>query len=230
MARRRRFLPVGIRAHVTQRGVNRQICFAGDEDIAAYVHWLNEAASKYGVLIHAWVFMTNHLHLLLTPTEENACSLCMQYIGRYYVRYFNYRYQRTGPLFEGRFRSHPIQADVYYLNCSRYIELNPVRAGMVSDPGEYRWSSYCAQALGSTVDMWTPHKQYEQLGETKSARQIAYRRLFEDELNEAHICDIKQCQETGFVLGTEKFRRQFEELTGQPQFHRKRGPKATRRM
>jgi putative transposase len=230
MARRRRLLPVGMPVHVIHRGVNRQICFAGDEDIAAYAHWLNEAACKYGVLIHAWVFMTNHLHLLMTPTEEGACSLCMQYIGRHYVRYFNYRYQRTGTLFEGRFRSHPIQAEVYYLNCSRYIELNPVRAGMVSHPDEYRWSSYCAQALGLSVEMWTPHLQYEQLGETEGARQFAYRRLFDNELNETLIHDIKQHQETGFVLGTETFRRQFEELTGQPQFHRKRGPKTKHQM
>ena len=225
MARRRRFLPVGVSAHIIHRGVNKQICFASDEDIAAYVNWLKKGACKYGVLIHAWVFMTNHVHLLLTPINENACSLCMQYIGRYYVRYFNYRFQRTGPLFEGRFRSHPIQGDAYYLICSRYIELNPVRAGIVSDPGEYRWSSYCAQALGIAVNMWTPHPRYEQLGETKNARQIAYRQLFEDELSEELINEIKQCQKAGFVLGTERFRRQFEELTGQPQFHQKRGRK-----
>jgi putative transposase len=230
MARRQRFLPVGIPAHIIHRGVNRQICFASDEDIAAYVNWLKEGARKYGVLIHAWVVMTNHVHLILTPTIDDACSFCMQYIGRHYVRYFNYRYQRTGPLFEGRFRSHPIQEDGYYLNCSRYIELNPVRAGIVNDPREYRWSSYCAQALGLRVDMWTAHSQYQQLGNTKRARQIAYRRLFDDEPNEALIHDIKRCQKTGFVLGTEKFRRDFEKLTGQPQSHQKRGPKTTPQM
>ena len=225
MPRRPRVLPVGRPAHVIQRGNNRQICFASDQDIAAYANWLDEGARKYGVLIHAWVFMANHAHLLTTPAEEEAISRCIQHVGRYYVRYFNYRYRRTGALFEDRFKSHPVQTSQYYLVCSRYIELNPVRAGMVTDPALYKWSSYGAQALGRKVKMWSPHAEYENLGATQNARQIAYRREFETELDSAQLSEIKCAQETGFVLGSDKFRLQFEELTGLPQSFRKRGRK-----
>lgn len=225
MPRKSRCLRVGMPAHIIQRGVNKQICFASDEDVAAYANWLFEGSLKFGVLIHAWVFMTNHVHLLVTPTRDRSISDCMQCLGRLYVRYFNYRYKRTGTLFEDRFKSHPVQTTQYFMVCSRYMELNPVRAGMVADPGEYKWSSYCAQALGQPVRMWTPHAEYELLGSTKSARQIAYRRLFEEELETELISEIKHAQQTGFVLGTEKFRLQFEELTGFVQSHKKRGRK-----
>ena len=225
MPRKRRCLPVGMPAHIIQRGVNRQICFASDEDMAAYANWLREGSAKFGVLIHAWVFMSNHVHLLLTPTQDRAISDCMQYLGRLYVRYFNDRYKRTGTLFEDRFKSHTIQTTPYLMVCSRYIELNPVRGGLVKAPSEYRWSSYCANAWGQPVKMWTPHEAYESLGSTKSARQLAYRRLFESELGAELISEIKRAQQTGFVLGTEKFRAQFEELTGFPQSHKKRGRK-----
>ena len=225
MPRKRRCLPVGVPAHIIQRGVNKQTCFASDEDVAAYANWLLEGSLKFGVLIHAWVFMTNHVHLLMTPTQDRSISDCMQYLGRLYVRYFNYRYKRTGILFEDRFKSHPVQTTQYLMVCSRYIELNPVRAGMVADPGEYKWSSYCAQALGRHVSMWTPHAEYEHLGSTKRARQIAYRSLFEEELEAELISEIKHAQQTGFVLGTEKFRLQFEDLTGFAQSHKKRGRK-----
>ncbi len=223
MPRKRRCLPVGLPAHIIQRGVNRQILFAADEDMAAYANWLLEGSLKYGVLIHSWVFMTNHVHLLLTPTQDRSISDCIQYLGRYYVRYFNYRYERTGTLFEDRFKSHPVQTTRYFLMCSRYIELNPVRAGMVADPGEYKWSSYSAQALGRPVRMWTPHAEYERLASTDSARRIAYRRLFQGDLGADLISEIKHAQKTGFVLGTEKFRQQFQNLTGLAQSHKKRG-------
>jgi len=228
MPRKRRCLPVGMPAHIMQQGVDKQICFASDADMAAYANWLLEGALKFGVLIHAWVFMTNHVHLLMTPTQDQSISDCMQYLGRHYVRYFNYRYRRTGTLFGGRFKSHPVQTTQYFLACSRYIELNPVRAGMVADPGEYSWSSYSAQALGRPVRMWTPHAEYEHLGSTKSARQIAYRGLFGSALKTELVTEIKYAQKTGFVLGTKKFRQQFEDLTGVAQSHKKRGRKRHR--
>lgn len=225
MPRKRRCLPIGMPAHIIQRGNNKQICFTCNEDVAAYANWLYEGALKFDVQIHAWVFMTNHIHLLMTPMQEGAISNCMQYLGRFYVRSFNYRYKRTGTLFEDRFKSHPVQTSQYFLACSRYIELNPVRAGMVSDPADYKWSSYTSQALGRVAKMWTPSTEYEDLGSTTSARQIAYRRLFEMEIDNKLISEIKYAQKTGFALGTEKFRLQFEELTGQSQSYKKRGPK-----
>ena len=115
--RRKRVCPPGYSLHIVQRGNNRQVCFAADDDMAAYINWLRKAARKYGVAIHAWVLMTNHIHLLATPGRESAISKTMQYLGRYYVRYFNFRYQRTGTLFEGRFKSSLVQTDGYLLAC-----------------------------------------------------------------------------------------------------------------
>ena len=225
MPRRSRQCPTGLPVHVVQRGNNRQICFVSDSDLKAYANWLAEAAAQYDVAIHAWVFMTNHVHLLLTPSSSNALSRCMQYLGRYYVRYFNYRYKRTGTLFEGRFRSSVVQNQTYLLICQRYIELNPVRAGIVSDPADYTWSSYQAHAFGHAARMWQPHPEYLALGQGRATRMSAYRKLFTLELETNVIADIRDALNTGLVLGNEQFRREVEQLTGQRQYHLKRGPK-----
>ena len=182
MPRLSRKCPVGLPVHVIQRGNNRQACFAAESDFKAYAHWLHEGSLKFGVEIHAWVFMTNHVHLLLTPTAESAISRLMQYLGRYYVRYFNFRYGRTGTLYEGRFKSSVIQSRKYLLACQCYIELNPVRAGMVMDPADYSWSSYRAHALGCDVTMWNPHHEYLALGSQATTRSKAYRKLFKGEV------------------------------------------------
>ncbi|MEG7522289.1 MAG: transposase [Chromatiales bacterium] len=130
MTRQLRITPPGIPQHITQRGNNRQACFAAHEDFSAYAHWLREAAERYQVAIHAWVFMTNHVHLLATPSIQDGISNMMQLIGRHYVRYFNHAYKRSGTLWEGRFKSCVIDAEDYLLICQRYIELNPVCASM----------------------------------------------------------------------------------------------------
>ena len=137
MARLPRISPIGIPIHLIQRGNNRQTCFASVEDFSAYVGWLKEYSLKYAVDIHAWVLMTNHVHLLCTPRREGAVSQMMQSIGRRYVQYFNYQYQRSGTLWEGRYKSCLVQAERYLIEVYRYIELNPVRAKMVADPSEY---------------------------------------------------------------------------------------------
>ncbi len=214
MARRRRFCPAGFPIHVIQRGINRQICFTSDADLGAYAHWLAEGAKKFGVQLHGWVFMTNHVHLLLTPEDDNAVSKLMQFLGRLYVRHFNYNYARTGSLFEGRFRSSLVQDDIYLLTCLRYIELNPIRAGMVTNPGDYRWSSYAAHGFGNNISMLTPHPLYLALGETKSEREKNYRELIGGALGADVIAKIRHCANKGLILGTEKFKQQFEEITG----------------
>ena len=134
----------------------------------------------------------------------------MQYLGRYYVRYFNYRFQRTGTLFEGRFKGHLVQSNRYFLQCCRYIELNPVRAGMVADPADYKWSSYATHAFGQRVRMWTPHSEYCALGSDSRDRQQAYRNQFKTELGKDVLDDIRLSVNTGFVLGSKKFRQQVE--------------------
>lgn len=224
MPRRKRCCPIGLPLHVVQRGNNRQICFTSNSDMAAFANWLKEATEKYSVAVHAWVFMANHVHLLLTPGNEGAVSNCMQYLGRYYVKYFNYRYSRTGTLFEGRFKSNIIQTNRYLLACYRYIELNPVRAGLVQDPADYIWSSYRSNALGQSAEMWSPHQEYLELGTSKAERLKSYQELFSNELGDELITDIRHAINTGLVLGNDRFRTQIEQLTGQRQTHLKRGP------
>ncbi len=210
---------------MVQRGNNRQVCFAADADLKAYAHWLGEAANKYSVAIHAWVFMTNHVHLLVTPSSADGLSKCMQYLGRLYVRRFNYRYRRTGTLFEGRFKSSIVQRRKYLLICQRYIELNPVRAGMVRDPADYTWSSYRAHAFGKKVGLWSPHPEYLALGDSTERRGKIYREFFQSQLSEKVIDDIRSALNQGLVLGTDRFQAEVQELTGQPQQLQKRGPK-----
>ena len=227
MPRLKRACPAGFPVHIVQRGNNRQICFAEDADMAAYANWLREAALIYGVAVHAWVFMTNHVHLLVTPERDTAISKTMQYLGRYYVRYFNFRYQRTGTLFEGRFKSSLVDTDRYLLACQRYIELNPVRAGIVNDPADYAWSSYHSHALGVAANMWTPHPTYLALGQNAAERNQVYRISISEYSDSELIDDIRQALNTGLAFGSERFRDEIERLTGQRQRQLKRGPRPT---
>ena len=141
----RMYLPT-IPCHVVSRGNNRDACFYADEDYLFYLECLGDACDKYAVALHAYVLMTNHVHLLLTPRDELGISRVMQSVGRRYVQYINYTYRRSGTLWEGRHKASLIDADRYLLACYRYIELNPVRANMVVDPADYRWSSYRVNA------------------------------------------------------------------------------------
>ena len=225
MPRPPRQCPPGYPVHVVQRGNNRQICFASDSDLKAYANWLREAADKFGADVHAWVFMTNHVHLLMTPESADSISRCMQYLGRYYVRFFNDSYRRSGTLFDGRFKSSIVQTEHYFLACQRYIELNPVRAGMVADPADYSWSSYRAHAFGKQIALWKPHIEYLALGATEKSRQAAYRQFFTRQIPGEVITDIRDALNTGLVLGNNRFREHVEELTGVRQHHLKRGPR-----
>jgi len=226
MVRRLRVCPVGIPQHIIQRGNNRQVCFAGETDFAIYRRWLEEIAKQYEVEIHAWVFMTNHVHVLATPRSEGAISAMMQSLGRRYVRYFNRAYQRTGTLWEGRFRSCLVHSEAYLLICQRYIELNPVRAGMVQDPAAYHWSSYHAHARGVESSLWTPHGEYLKLGDTKSARLMAYRELFKQALPSSQIDEIRHSTNKSLALGNDRFREEISRLTGIRQHLEKPGPKS----
>lgn len=215
MPRRSRFCPPGIPQHIIQRGNNRQICFCADEDFAAYANWLKEAAQKYQVQIHAWVFMTNHVHLLLTPADEMGVSLMMQKLGRQYVCYFNKTYRRSGTLWEGRFKSCLVQTDEYLLQCYRYIELNPVRANMVNDPAGYVWSSYRCNGLGVASALLTPHESYMALGDSVDERLENYRALFRHHVDEALVTEIRSSINSGLVLGSERFKDEVEGNLGQ---------------
>ncbi len=225
MARLPRICLPGIPQHIIQRGTNRQACFASEEDFAAYAYWLEEYSQKYSIAIHAWVFMTNHVHLLVTPEITDGVSQMMQSLGRHYVRYFNHTYRRTGTLWEGRFKSCVVDADKYLLVCQRYIELNPVRAGIVVTPADYSWSSYRANGLGQLIKLWTPHRIYQELGESISTRSAAYRDLFAGQLDATLLTEIRQASNQSMALGNERFKREVERLSGRRVTPLKRGPK-----
>lgn len=225
MARLPRICLPGIPQHIIQRGNNRQICFASDQDFSAYAYWLDEYARKYRVAIHAWVFMTNHIHLLATPESGDGVSRLMQALGRNYVRYFNFTYKRTGTLWEGRFKSCVVDEENYFLICQRYIELNPVRADMVAVPEDYKWSSYQASGLGKTIKLWTPHRVYRQLGATTTERTHAYREMFRGHLDEKMVHKIRQATYQGMVLGGDRFKEEVKRLSGRRVTPLKRGPK-----
>ncbi|BCB27523.1 hypothetical protein SKTS_24090 [Sulfurimicrobium lacus] len=146
--------------HIVQRGINREPCFFAEEDYHSYLHWLERAAVDWHCVVHAYVLMTNHVHLLVSPETETGTAKLMQAIGRRYVQYINRSYRRTGSLWEGRYKSSVIQAETYLLTCMRYIELNPVRAGMVQDPGQYRWSSYRHNGLGQAQGQPLGHGRF----------------------------------------------------------------------
>ena len=214
MARLPRICPPGIPQHIIQRGNNRHVCFASEQDYSAYAHWLKEYSQQFLVAIHAWVFMTNHVHLLATPGMQDSIQLMMQSLGRRYVRYFNYTYGRTGTLWEGRYKSSLVQTETWLLQCQRYIELNPVRAGMVLDPSDYPWSSYRCNGMGIESELYSPHDTYLKLGQTKIQRLQAYRSLFkahvEGELLEEIRCAVNQ----GLALGNDRFKDEIETLYG----------------
>ncbi|MCK8044562.1 transposase [Shewanella sp. 1CM18E] len=214
MPRKPRANPIGIPQHLIQRGNNRQACFTSEQDFIAYAGWLKDYAKKFQVEIHAWVFMTNHVHLLCTPQKTNAISQMMQSIGRQYVRYFNYTYKRSGTLWEGRYKSCLVQTEDYLIQLYRYIELNPVRANMVDDPCEYKWSSYQVNALGKASALCTPHPTYLAIHPTEKARQTCYRALFKHHLDTQIVEDIRQATNKGMAIGNDKFKDEIEKLTG----------------
>lgn len=225
MARLFRICPPGIPQHIIQRGNNRQVCFASKEDFVVYAHWLYESSEKYGVAIHAWVFMTNHVHILATPQEQGGISRVMQTVGRHYVRYFNKVYQRSGTLWEGRFKSCVVDAENYLLICQRYIELNPIRANMVDDPVDYPWSSYRCNGLGKPSKLWKPHEVYLRLGKSERERLVSYRALFKAHMDETLLSDIRDSTNKGLAIGSGRFKEQVEALTGRRVTPGKRGPK-----
>jgi len=206
MPRKPRFFVADVPTHIVQRGNNRQAIFFADNDYRVYLGWIAEAAKRWRCAVHAYVLMTDHVHLLATPQDKEGLSRLMQYVGRRYVPYVNQEYGRTGTLWEGRFKSSLVQARSYVLACYRYIELNPVRAGMVEAPADYVWSSYRANALGADDPMLNAHADYLALGHSDRERRLAYRTLFATHLGQDTITHLRECLQTGTPLGNDRFR------------------------
>jgi putative transposase len=214
MARLGRYFLPDQPLHVIQRGNNRGAIFFRVDDYTRYRDWLGEAAAEYGCLIHAYVLMTNHVHLLVTPRREDSLPRAMQSLGRRYVRFINAAHRRSGTLWEGRYRAAPIDTESYFLACCRYVELNPVRAGMVRHPRDYRWSSYRAHADGEADALVSDHPVYHALGRSREARQAAYRGLFRGALEGEFVDAIRAATNGGWALGDARFARRIAAAVG----------------
>jgi putative transposase len=226
--RKPRFFLPNLPVHVVQRGNNRLAVFFDDDDRRVYLDRLGQAASENGCAIHAHALVTNHVHLLMTPADGQAVSATLQALGRRFVPHVNHRRGRTGTLWEGRFKASPVQEDRYLFACYRYIELNPLRAGMVERPEDWPWSSYRANALGEQTSLLSPHPLYLSLGADADQRRMAYRSLFDLPLDPRTLGDVRTCLQTGTPLGSEDFRERIGRSLGVDVGYSDRGrPKKT---
>jgi putative transposase len=214
MPRRLRLTLAGVAVHLIQRGNNRGACFFAAEDYARYLGYLAEFARQFGCAVHAFVLMTNHVHLLLMPQHADGASRLMQRLGQHYVQYVNRSYRRSGTLWEGRFRSCLAQSEDYVLACYRYIELNPVRAGMVRHPADYRWSSYRVNGQGTPSALVVPGEEYLHLGANAADRCEAYRALVGAQLDPDVVTEIREATNGNVALGNERFRGEIEAALG----------------
>ena len=199
--------------HVIQRGNNRQDIFGSAADRELMRDLLAESAALFSVAIHAYVLMDNHFHLLATPQEAQSLPKMMQAVGRRYVRYFNDTQGRSGTLWEGRYKSALVQPKEYLLACMVYLDLNPVRAGLVSQPLDYRWSSYSHYVGAHSDRLITPHALMWQLGNTPFARELAYRELVGAGVSDERLAALRQSTASGWVLGAPEFVAQLQSRT-----------------
>ena len=214
MPRRARLMLPNVAVHIIQRGNNRQACFYQDHDYRNYLIWLEEYSEKSRCQIHAYCLMTNHVHLLLTGETVEGPGLLMKKLGQRYVQYINRSYQRSGTLWEGRYKSCLGREESYILGCYRYIELNPVRANMVAHPAEYRWSTYRANAQGEYSNLIKPHAHYLGLGLDDRSRGYNYRELFRYHLEPGLVDEIRRTTNGNYALGSSRFQSDVEAALG----------------
>jgi putative transposase len=229
MARQPRVAIAGFPHHVVQRGNNRQEIFRDAADCERFLALLGELAVAHRTAVHAYTLMPNHVHLLVTPVEALSLSRLMQALGRSYVRWFNTRHGRSGTLWEGRFRASVIESERYLFSCCRYIELNPVRAGLVVDPAQYRWSSHAHHIGLRTEPLIEEHPLVWSLGNTPFDRQAAYRRLFDQAPVESEVDLLRSAIQGGWAVGGEQFRSAVSEIAGRRLTRRPRGRPTTSR-
>ena len=205
MARRRRFFEEGFSWHITQRGVNRSAIFKTPTDRRVFLSILRFESECRGFQVHAYTLMSNHLHVLGTPGSEKSMPQLMQALGRRYVPFFNHRYQRTGALWESRYRPALVHDERYWLTCMRYVELNAVRAGLVSRPEKHRWSSYRHHAFGTYDEVVTEHPLYLGLGLTGEARQLAWREFCGNQMPQNELDGLRLAMKRGIVIAEPTF-------------------------
>jgi putative transposase len=214
MPRRARVVIPEVPLHIIQRGNNRQNCFFTRSDYLVYRDLLCKNAKATGSAVHAYVLMTNHVHLLISPAKNDSAGLMMKAIGERYVQYVNQTYGRSGTLWDGRFKSCPVQDEKYMLICQRYIELNPVRAGMVTHPALYPWSSHECNAFGKADEVITAHTLFDALGDNQATRMHAYRELFHEQIGEPDIASLRDATNYNYVFGSAEFAEKAEKDLG----------------
>lgn len=230
MARLPRLTIPGYPHHIIQRGNNRQPIFASDADYQTLLSMLEENARKFGVGVHAYVLMSNHFHLLATPEATQGIPQMMQAVGRRYVRYFNQRQGRTGTLWEGRYKSTLIQSERYLLTCMAYIDLNPVRAGLASEPADYPWSSH-SHYIGRRYDrLVTPHPLYWELGNTPFAREAAYAELVRSGITPEQQHALTDSALRGWALGEATYVADLQKRTARRVSKTRAGRPASKRI
>jgi putative transposase len=223
MARLKRLFIPGVPQHVIVRGNDRQDIFLADADRYYFLGCLQEAALKNELAVHAYVLMSNHVHLLVTGTSPKSIPKTIQSVGRRYVAHFNCLHRRTGTLWEGRHKAALVQTEGYVINCQRYIEMNPVRAGMVSDPAAYHWSSHRRLAYGRRDDLVTPHPQFIALGRDPCA---TYRALFDLPLDRDMVDAIRDATHHGWGVGNADFLAWASQICDRPAMRSRGGPNA----
>ena len=201
MSRRTRVYVEGLTVHVTHRGNNKMPTFRAEADFLTFLWFLRFVTAKYRLRVHAYALMSNHFHIMITPESASGLSRGMQSLGRRYVRYFNDRYERTGTLWEGRYRSALIVDERHWLTCLRYVEMNPVRAGLVQVPEAYRWSSYRTHAFGERDALVAPHALYEALASAADRRQEAWRQICAPPLQAEQLEALRKSIAGGAVIG-----------------------------
>lgn len=209
MARMPRLFVPGLPLHVIQRGNDRATLFVDFEDFSRFRGLLAHAAPRYGIAIHAYVLMTNHVHVLATPRGMSSMPSAMHWIGCVFAQYLNAKYQRTGSRFEGRYRAAIVHDAAYLLTCMRYIELNPVRAGIVANPADYTWSSFRSNAHGEIDELIEPHPNFLGLGSAQRERNDAYHDLFRGAVSDQELQSIRTATQNGWAIGGDEFRRRI---------------------
>ena len=228
MPRFPRYAAVGVPHHVIQRGNNRCPTFINSSDYQFFRTCLDVATRRHGCAVHAYVLMTNHVHLLMTPAASGAIGKVMQSVGRRYVQWFNNAHGRTGTLWEGRYRATVIDTEQYLFACYRYIELNPVRAGLVHRAWDYQWSSHRANMSGGHDSLVTPHQRYVALGADEFTRRREYGALFGEAVDESTLQHIRDRTNRGWALGGDQFCETLAASATRPVRPRRRGrPRST---
>jgi len=223
MPRKPRLCIAGLPHHIVVRGNDRMPIIRCDADARMFLSELHQTSIRFGVAVHAFVLMTNHLHAIATPGDSSSLSRLLQSHGRRYVRYFNDTYSRTGTLWEGRFSSSLVETDRYLWACHRYIELNPVRAGMVAHPADYRWSSYRANALGERNPLVIPHPCYTALAADQRVQRERYREIFDEGLACEELERIRDAIRLRLPIATDEYVASLEGRSGQRIRHRRSG-------